>query len=207
MGLASFASNPLEDDYVICGALSMTLFASTTTTNIVVIATLFDEGDNQKTEVARGVVLGSQSELDADKSWFDENGTPTYVWAKLDKDVYLESGRIYGLSMNMACRQWRFKRGHRLTLELTTKTSRSLCPPKGPMPGNHCLPGRYNEKQNASMENGVFTIYFGEAYPSAINVPSMKKPLSYVDDTGCLPPSLSASFSSQIYDIPLDWCE
>lgn len=205
-GLYVFTSGVLTEDYTIAGAISATLYASTTTTNLGIIATVCDVCGSQKTEVARGIILGSQSAFNIEKSWYDENGTPTYVWANLDKDEYLTPGIIYELHMNLACRQWKFKAGHRIVVELTNKSPIEYCPPKGPMPGNICRPGRYNKKQVASMEGGIFTVYFDAVHPTAINLPFVPNDMQdYVTETGVLPNSAGSFFSFNTHELPLDW--
>ncbi len=204
-GFYSFSSDVLKEDYTIAGAISATIYASTTTTNLGVIATVCDVCGSERTEVARGIILGSQSSFDKDKSWLDENGVPTYVWANLDKDEYLTPNEIYELHMNLACRQWKFAAGHKIVVELTNKSPIEYCPPTGSMPGNICRPGRYNKKQVASMKGGIFTVYFDEIHPTALNLPVVKNDAQdYVTKTGVLPNG-TGFYGFRGHKLPLDW--
>lgn len=204
-GLYTFSSNVLTEDYTIAGAISATLYASTTTTNLGIIATVCDVYGSQRTEVARGIILGSQSAFDVEKSWFDENGIPTYVWANLDRDEYLTPGRIYELHMNLACRQWKFAAGHRIVVELSNKSPIEYCPPSGAMPGNICRPGRYNQKQVASMKGGTFTVYFDASHPTVVNLPAVPNDAQvYVTETGILPNG-TGFYGFSGHRLPLDW--
>lgn len=205
-GLYSFESNTLTDDYTIAGAISATLYASTTVTNLGIIAAICDVHGSERIEVARGIILGSQSSYDPEKTWFDENGVPTYVWANLDKDEYLTPGAVYELHMNMACRQWQFKAGHKIIVELSNKSPIEYCPPEGSMPDNICRPGRYNRKQVDSMKGGVFTVYFDEKHPTAVNLPVVPNDAQdYVTETACLPNGSGFFGMGGKHKLPLDW--
>lgn len=205
-GLYVFTSSELTDDYTIAGAISSTLYASSTVRNLGIIATICDVYGSHRTEVARGIILGSQSSYDPGKTWFDDNGVPTYVWANLDKDEYLIPSWIYELHMNIACRQWKFKKGHKIAVELSNKSPVEYCPPRGPMPGNICRPGRYNRKQVDSMKGGVFTVYFDEKHPTVINLPSVPNDAQdYVTETGFLPGGVGFLGMAGRHKLPLDW--
>ncbi|MBO7356687.1 MAG: hypothetical protein J6U50_08645 [Lachnospiraceae bacterium] len=204
-GFYTFSSEELREDYTIAGAISATIYASTTSTNLGIIATVCDVCGKNRIEVARGIILGSQSSYNREKTWFDDNGIPTYVWADLDKDEYLNPGEIYELHMNLACRQWKFEKGHRIVVELTNKSPVEYCPPHGSMPGNICRPGRYNKKQVASMKGGVFTVYFDEEHPTAVNLPVTENDAQdYVSRTGVLPNG-TGFFGFSGHKLPLDW--
>lgn len=208
-GVQSLRSEPLAEDITIAGPVSAEIYASTETTNLVLIANLYDQYGAQKEQVARGIVLGSQREYDTEKTWYDQSGHPTYVWLKLTEDDYLKPGKIYKLNMFLACRQWKFLKGHRLLVELSTKTPADICPPEGSIPRNGCEPGRLNKPQRESIGAGNFTVYFGEKYPSAIYLPRTENDGETYVEAGIPPYSwseLMRCMSDQdAYPIPLDF--
>ncbi|HEV2898604.1 MAG TPA: CocE/NonD family hydrolase C-terminal non-catalytic domain-containing protein [Pseudaminobacter sp.] len=73
-----FSTPPFAEGATIAGPISATIFASSSNTNLELIAALYDMApDGFEQPISMGAVLGSQSRLDTERSWMDEDGTVT----------------------------------------------------------------------------------------------------------------------------------
>ncbi len=208
-GMLTFRTKELAEDYTIAGAVSAKLYASTPAENLLLIANVYDDDGTERKEVARGVVLGSQREVDPDKTWYDEDGNATYVWARLTHDDYLTPGEIYELEMFLNCRQWKFVKGHRIVFTLTTKSDIKDVPAEGPILVNSNKPGRINRPQRESIRDAVFTVYFGGENASSILLPKTENDAQTYVEAGMLPTpwfeNARRMGEDVAFPLPLDW--
>lgn len=216
----SYTTPPLRSGATLSGPMSATVYATSSNTNLVLIATLYDVApDGTTSKITRGAVLGSQRALDEDRSWTDDSkscdesshpkscndkswndargpdtrGTLIRPWIKQTKDSYLTPGRVYRFDIALLPRQWGLQRNHRLRLELTTKTPADVCAAfQGSDP---CL---YTEPQLATVPGGVYSILHGPAWPSALNLPQLDAMAFRTATSGVTP-------TSGVWTEPLDW--
>ena len=170
----TYTSAPLAQGATIAGPMSVTLHASSSNTNLVVIGRLYDVApDGSAVLISRGALLGSQHKLDKAKSWRDTAGTITWPWPLLARDEYLTPNRDYRFDLALAPRQWGVRPGHRIRLELTTQTPADRCPATGVPPVNDSDPCRLTRPQEQTVPGGVYAIALGGATPSTLNLPML----------------------------------
>ena len=151
--------------------MSVTLYASTSNTNLAFIAKLFDvspKGDS--TSISYGAIVGSMSELDTNYTWKDQTGTTIWPWPKLDKDIYLTPDQVNRFDIALATRQYAVKPGHKLVLQLTSQSAENICPDKGNVPFT-AEPCGLTKPQQETLPGGRYSIYYSNKYPSALNLP------------------------------------
>lgn len=188
--------------------MSATVYASSSNTNIALIVKIFNVAPDESAErITYGAILGSQSELDKEWSWTDENGTTIRPWPTLQKDEFLTPEEVYRFDIPLAARQWAVLPGHHLRLELTTQSPLDICPDEG----NVSLtsePCRLTAPQQETLPGGTYTTYFGPENPSAINLPQL--PFNYFEGvrSGLPPLDWTEQDGEQIernFTLPLDW--
>lgn len=213
-GMLRFETPTFEDETSLAGSMSVTIHASSSNTNMVLIARLYDVDDaGEATLVSRGAVLGSQHMLDAAKSWTDAEGTVTWPWPMLTGDEYLAPEEVYRFDIALAPRQHAVQPGHHLRLELTTQTPAEMCPETEMPPVNDTDPCRLTEPQQETVPGGVYTILFGPETPSALNLPQLPSDNFSEVSAGLAPTPWSESFrrlsdpaqGDPILTLPLDW--
>ncbi len=169
-----YTTPPLADGATLAGPISATIYASSSNTNLVLLAHLYDVApDGSVTRISNGALVGSLRALDKAKSWHDRKGTIIWPWPKLERDDYLRPGRPYRLDVALRPRQWGLSPGHRLRLELTTQSPRDVCPIAGVPPRNEPDPCGLTAPQERSVPGGTYTILYGAKWPSAINLPQL----------------------------------
>ena len=213
-GKLTYTTPPLADGATLSGAMSATIHASSSNTNMVLIGRLFDVSpDGSAKLITRGAVVGSLRELDPEKSWKDEQGTITWPWPKLERDDYLKPGQVYRFDLALAPRQWGLNPGHRLRFELTTQTPTELCPATGLPASNDTDPCRLTGPQQATVPGGIYTILHEGETSSTLNLPQL--PLNAFPEvrSGPLPTPWSegnrriteTTTGNKIMTLPLDW--
>lgn len=210
----SFTSAPWADGGTLAGPISATLYASSSNTNLELIAQLYDVApDGAAVLVSRGAILGSLRELDPEKSWRDDAGAVIWPWPRLRRDDYLTPGEVVRLDVALAPRQWVVQPGHGLRLDLTTQTPIDRCPESGPPAENEPSPCRLTDTQRATVPGGVYTLRFGPGHASTLNLPQLPRNAFHSVRTG-VPPTPWNESSRRIADpaqgdpifaLPLDW--
>ncbi len=181
----SWTTPPLEQGATFAGPAGARVWASTTGTNLVLIASLFDvDPDGAARKVTAGFVIGSLAAQDADRAWYDDDGRPVRTYGRFDRDEYLNPGEVRPFEFWLSPRVATIAPGHRLGLRITTQTRQAdtagfsgvdPCFPTAPQ--RRTLPGTYE-------------IGYGPGTPSLLNLPLL--PL------GALGPGTPGP-------IPLDW--
>lgn len=171
-GKLSYQSEPFKDGGTLSGAISATLYAQSTTPNLVFIAHLYDVAPNGTEQlISQGTLLGSRRALDTAKSWTDKNGVVMYPWHSHTADSLLTPKETYRFDVSLNTRQWGILPNHRLRLDLTAQTPKSLCPDTGAPSKNDIMPCRLSPAQTANLNGANFTVLYGKDTPSALNLP------------------------------------
>jgi uncharacterized protein len=197
----TFTSAPLAQGATLAGPMAATLYASSSNTNLLVIAKLNDVApDGATRQISKGVVLGSQHKLAEDKSWKDDDGRAVWPYPELVRDEYLTPGRVYRLDVSLAPRQFGVLPGHRLQLELITQNPTELCPALDS--GRRVLsadPCYLTSPQQATVPGGTYTLHHGPQWPSAVNLPLLPAN-HFATARGGFTPTSGTRFS-----VPQDW--
>jgi predicted acyl esterase len=165
-----YESANFSEGGTLAGPISASLFASSTTTNLELIATLQEIAlDGSVTTLTSGTILGSMSENDPARSWSDKNGVPVRPYGKYDADRYVPAGTIKQYDFLLYSRFAHIRPGSKLRLVLTTQAPADICSPN--LGTDPCFP---TAPQKASLEGSRVTIHHGATYPSTINLPLLK---------------------------------
>lgn len=154
----------------LAGPISASVFASSTTNNLEMIATLQQvAADGTVTPLTSGTVLGSLSADDRKRSWFDDNGTPVRPYGKYDIDRYVPAGTIKRYDFAISPRFVHIQPGSKLRVVFTTQTATDKCTPI--LGTDPCFP---TTPQTASLSGSTVTIYHDATNGSSLNLPLMK---------------------------------
>lgn len=209
-GKIVFETGAFDTPLTMAGPMALTLYASSSNRNMEIIANLYDVSpEGVATYVSRGVILGSQLEIDSAKSWTDVNGAMVWPWQTLNRDEYLSPNSVYKLHIALAPRAWQLQTGHHLRLELTTQSPEEVCPPGGGSVANSDEPGYLNNPQRQTIPGGIYTIYCGKEYPSCLYMPVLEQ-----EHTRYVPSSILRDSwmegarklgKGNAYPLPLEW--
>ena len=157
---------PLGQGATFAGPGGVRLWARTTGTNLVLIATLFDiDPDGHAQKLTAGFVVGSLAEQDPERAWYDTAGYPVRTYGRFDHDEYLAPGQVRPFDFWLSPRVATIAPGHRLGLRITTRTAQAdtagfsgVDPSFPTAPQQRTLPGTYE-------------IAYGPDTPSMLNLP------------------------------------
>ncbi|MCD8253227.1 MAG: CocE/NonD family hydrolase [Phocaeicola dorei] len=210
-GILVYETPALSDEIALAGPFSLTLYASSSNTNLEIIANLYDIlPDGSTSWISRGIVLGSLREVDEKKSWRDANDIMIWPWQKLEKDDYMIPDQVYELNIPIAPRQWLMQTGHKLRLELTCQSPKEIVPPGGVPNSNSDDPGYLTAPQKATVPGGVYTLRFGKGYPSALHLPVIPSGSFQYVQSGIVPTGWNENvrkMEESKYILPLNWAE
>lgn len=197
-GRLSFTSSPFGHGATLAGPMSATIFASSTNTNAMLIAKLFDVApDGTATEVSKGAVVASLRDLSVTKSWSDKRGNLAWPWQALKADSYLTPNKVYRLHILIDPKQWGVLPGHRLRFDLTTQNPDLACP--GPFTqGRGTDPCYLTTPQQATIPDADYTILRGRSHPSRISLPVL--PAGHFAEVAC-----QVTPTSREVCLPSDW--
>lgn len=203
-GKLEFTTSEFHEGATLAGPMSVTLYASSSNTNLVFIAKLFDVSPNgDSVRINYGAILGSLRQPDMKKTWKDRNGTRIWPWPKLDKDIYLVPNKIYRFDLPLGTRQYAIKPGHKLVLQLTSQNPETICPDQGMVPFTS-EPCGLTKPQQKTLPGGKYTVYFGNEYPSALNLPIL--PFNYFRGVNKgLPDNGSQNNATRNFTLPMSW--
>jgi uncharacterized protein len=144
------------------------VYASSSNTNLELIATLYDVApDGTATKITDGVVLGSQRQLDPRLSWYDAAGDPERPFLSQTHDVYLAPGKPYRFDIPLLPQQWAITPGDSLRLTLTTQELTTLC-----ATATFSTEPCYNTApQKQTLPGGTYSIRTDRQHPSALSLP------------------------------------
>jgi uncharacterized protein len=155
----------------VAGPLSASFYASSTTTNLQLIATVQMVGVNGSVTnvTTTGSVLGSMSSNDPDKSWVDSAGVPVRPYGKHQADEYVPAGTIKRYDFAISPRYIAIPPGAKLRLVVTTQTLASRC--SAGLGVDPCFP---TAPQRNSLGSNTTTLYHGPVNSSSLNLPLLK---------------------------------
>jgi predicted acyl esterase len=186
----TYATESLPNGATLAGPISISVAASSSNTNLALLAFLYDLApDGSATEITNGVVLGSQRALDESKTWHDATGKLIYPYPLQARDDYLTPDVVYQFDIGLFPRLWSIAPGHAVQLKLLTQMPQAFCDAAyfGSEP---CL---LTEPQAQTLPGGEYVIERG-----FLNLPLL--PL------GCLQGATSAPTpTSEGVSLPLDW--
>lgn len=189
-----FDSPAFTSGGTLAGPVSASIYASSTTNNLELIASLQAiDVDGTVTALTSGTVVGSLSENDTDRSWFDNNGVSVRPYGKYGTDRFTAAGTIKKYDFAISPRFAQIRAGSKLRVVFTTQGDATSCTVSiGTAP---CFP---TNAQLASLAGSMLTIYHGPANDSTINLPLLKASCWRSSDNPNLPywntdPTVSAA--------------
>jgi hypothetical protein len=198
----TYTTTPFAEGATLSGPISATVYASSSNTNLELIATLFDVApDGTAQQISQGAALASQRELDPKRSWEDHEGVSMWPWPRLARDSYLKPGRVYRVDVSLPPRQWQIQPGHQLRLHLAgqgVNTPEYCAQPGQFILGPQVCPLFLTPQQLASLPGGTYRVYQGRHLPSALNVPLAPALIFSTAASGATPTSNGTV-------MPLDW--
>lgn len=152
----------------LAGPISASVFASSTTANLELIATVqLVKADGTVTSLSHGAVLSSLSANVEDRLWSDDNGTPVRPYGAYNHDSFVTAGKVEKYDWAMQPIFAQIPPGGKLRLVFTTQTPTSQC--QSILGTDACYP---TTPQNATLGGGMFTIYHQTKQgSSSINLP------------------------------------
>lgn len=166
-----------KDGATLAGPISASIRASTTGTNMDVIATLYDvDKDGAATQITQGNLAGSFASLVKARTWYDANGVDVRPYPRFDADRWLTPGKPVQLDITISPRVYSVAPGHSLRVTLTSMQDESKC---GALLGVHpCFPTA-NQLRTFP---GTYTLFRGDGQQSTINLPLL--PFGFFKPTG-----------------------
>lgn len=204
-GKLTFEGSAIQDGMTISGPLSLKLYAKSDNTNMEILARLYDVApDDSVTEITKGAMLGSMSELDENMSWRTSDNIARWPWPKLNKDEYLTPDKIQTFEMALEPIQYGLQPKHRLRLVLSTQSLGS----DNKMGFLIAEPAELTAPQKATVPGGRYTILFGKNTPTALYIPQLPFEDFSAVKAVHTPTSwneLTRDFDKTGYTIPVEW--
>jgi hypothetical protein len=196
-GSLAYTTRPFANGATLAGPTSATAYASSSNTNLELIATLFDVApDGSQARITFGATLGSQSALDPARNWYDTNGVLTRPYTSQYRDDYLTPGQTQAFAIALHPRLWSIAPGHSLRLVLTTQSPADQC--ANFAVAASILPCFLTAPEQATVPGGVYTIDRSPDRASTVNLPL----LPYL----CLNTAASGTTATSGGNVePLDW--
>jgi hypothetical protein len=163
--IVTYTSAPLEHPRVLDGPTDVTVFASSTSPDLELTATLnLVDPSNTVTQLASGDLLGSQRAVTASKSWVGSNGsylTAVHPFQESSQSV-LAPGQTYEFDIALLSRFQLIPAGDSLQIVLTSQAPPTL------LAGRAVVP---TPEESAALAGGVYTIDRSSAEASFVNLP------------------------------------
>jgi predicted acyl esterase len=165
-----YESPPIQGGATLAGPISASFYASSTTRNLELIATVqLVNGDGSTTPVSSGAILGSLAANDPVRSWVDTKGVPVRPYGKYTADEYVPAGTVRKYDFLISPRFISVPTGTKVRLTVTTQTPAARC--NGGLGVDACFP---TDPQKASLNGSTITLYYGPATNSSLNLPLLK---------------------------------
>ncbi|QIQ06264.1 CocE/NonD family hydrolase [Streptomyces liangshanensis] len=165
-GRLTYTTEPFRRGAVLAGPLSARVSASSSGTNLTLIARLDDIAPGgAATSITSGSLVASLRALDPNRSWRDAKGVVVRPYGTFGADRYLRPGRVYDLTIGLSPRAVRIAPGHALRLTLTTRTPEADC--SAPLGVDPCFP---TDPQRRTLP-GTYTVHRSPTALSAVNLP------------------------------------
>jgi predicted acyl esterase len=197
-GTAAFTTPQFHTATNVAGVSSATVYASTSSINLHLVATLQDVSpDGTVTKIAHGNVVGSLGREtttgpEARQVWRDRDGTVIKPFYDMHEDSYLTPNEVYRFDIRIGTVMWTVQPGHSLRLQLSTQVPAGDC--VGLLGSDPCF---FTTPQLQTLP-GTYTVHFGGANPSRLNLP-LVDPASFATAAAGITPTSGA------YVQPLDW--
>jgi uncharacterized protein len=213
----TYTTKPFNDGATLAGAMAATIYASSSNTNMELIATLNDLApDGTVSQITTGALLGSMHALaeskferrndqqrpmeqlfDANESWFDDDGHVILPRHPFDADSYLMPGKLEQMDLELFSLLWSVLPGHSLQLVLSTQGPSDLCASllsalAKPSP---CV---LTAPQQKTLPGGSYQISRTRLHASAVNLPLL--PFEKLHEVASATTPTSPSQTQ-----PLDW--
>lgn len=166
-----------KDGATLAGPISASILASTTGTNMDIIATLYDvDKDGNAAQITQGNMAGSFASLVKSRTWYDDNGVDVRPYPRYDADRWLTPDKPVQLDLTISPRVYSLAPGHALRVTLTSMQDESKC---GALLGVHpCFP---TQTQLRTFP-GTYSVLRGKGQQSTINLPVL--PYGFFKPTG-----------------------
>jgi predicted acyl esterase len=159
----SYTSSPLPNPVVLDGPTSVTVYATSTSPEVQLTATLNAVApDGTVTKYAEGVLIGSQRKLDPKTSWYGENHAliqPSHPFTAADRQP-VTPGVTTRYDIALLANVVQLPAGSRFQLQLTSQAPATFHLPLVPTP-----------QQRAGLAGGVYTVELSKDAPSSITMP------------------------------------
>jgi uncharacterized protein len=159
----TYTSSPLTKPEVLDGPSDVTVYASSTATDVELSATLnIVAPDGTVTKQADGVLLGSQRAVDPATSWYGQGGIllqPSHPFTQAAARP-VTPGRTTSYDVSLLSNFTEIPAGDRIQLVLTSQTPAGFHSPLSPTP-----------QDLANLAGGVYTIDYGGPTASTLNLP------------------------------------
>jgi uncharacterized protein len=177
MSSLTYTTPAFKKGATLAGPISATITASTTGTNMDIIASLYDVAtDGTTTQITQGNLAGSFAAYNNARTWRDANGVDIDPYPLYDQDRWLTAGKPVRLDITISPRVYSVAPGHKLQVVLTSMQDEAKC---GALLGVHpCFPS----PSQLRTFPGTYTVLHGAGQQSSINLPLL--PYGFFKPTG-----------------------
>ncbi len=159
-GALTYTSSPFARDETVAGPIDATIYATSTTPDTELAATLeVVSPDGTSLPISSGALLGSFRALDGRKTWYASNGSPLlpyHPFTKASKEPVPTGGQVSRFDIEVFPTFAEIAKGSRLRVTLTTTDVPHLLP----------LP-----TDAANLAGGVYQVQRSSTHASFINIP------------------------------------
>lgn len=192
----AYTSAPLDEATTIAGPMSVSVWASSSNTNMQLVVDLYDVAPGGIARViTHGALIGSMRAIDEEKSWYDAQGKLVQPYHPFVEDIYLTPGAAQRFDVDLIPTLWRVAAGHSLRVKISTRASEKQCGVVSAL--SRPRPCSYTRPQEETLPGGVYTIYRGGDMATRIHLP-LVNPAS-------LPTARSGMTKPGARLQPLDW--
>jgi len=192
----SYTSTRFSQDTTIAGPISVSVWASSSNTNMELIVDLYDVSSwGTVKAITNGALIGSMRAIDEERSWRDLAGKLIQPYHPYAADVYLEPGESERFYVNLVPTLWRIAKGHSLRLKISSQAGNVDCGLLGAI--SLPRPCAYTRPQEETLPGGIYTIHRGGDMPTSINLPLV--------NSVSLPTAKSAYTNGGVSLQPMDW--
>ena len=195
----TYATGPFARGASLAGPAAVTVLASTSGTNLELMADLYDVApDGATTHITHGGFLGSLGAVDAPRSWTDSRGLPMRPFLSLQADAPVTPGAVVRYQIPLQPTLWSLAPGHRLRLQLATQPYPKVCQEKMQAITASAVGCAPRAVQLAALAGTNATIHRGGGRASSISLPLLA--------FGALRATRSATTpTSDGVALPMDW--
>jgi predicted acyl esterase len=159
----TYTTEPLTHSEVLDGPSDLTVYASSTATDVELTATLnVVAPDGTVVKQADGVLLGSQRALDPSQSWYGTGGTlltPSHPFTQASAQP-VTPGAVTRYDISLLANFTQIPAGDRIQVVVTSQTPANFHTVLAPTP-----------HESANLAGGIYTVDYGADTPSALNRP------------------------------------